>query len=67
MDLIYVILDPYVPLGTVFNLGGTEFTADAGSRDSVQIHTWVSPAILGQEVRPAVNFAWIGAHPVGQR
>ena len=46
VDLIFVKLDPYVPLGTVFNLGGTEFTANAVSRDSVKIHTWVPPREL---------------------
>ena len=60
-DLIYVTFDPYVPLGTVFNLGGTNFTADAGSSDSVNIHTWVRPAdfawIVGQEVRVSANLA----------
>ena len=32
-DLIVVNLDAYVPRGTVFNLGGTEFTADTDSRN----------------------------------
>ena len=52
-----------MPLGTVFNLGGTEFTADAGSRQLPQanIHTWSRPAnfawIDGQEVRVSANLA----------
>ena len=58
---IYVILDAYVPLGTVFNLGGTEFTADAGSRAGSGNHIWSRPAnfawIVGQEVRVSANLA----------
>ena len=61
-DQIQVTLDAYVPLGTVFNLGGTEFTADAGSRTTtVGIYTWVRPPnfawIDGQEVRVSANLA----------
>ena len=58
---IYVGLDAYVPLGTVFNLGGTEFTADAGSRVGSGTHIWSRPAnfawIDGQEVRVSANLA----------
>ena len=50
-----------MPLGTVFNLGGTEFTADAGSRAGSNIHIWSRPAnfawIDGQEVRVSANLA----------
>ena len=43
-DRIYVTLDADVPLGTVFNLGGTEFTSDAG-------RTATQAAILGAAPR----------------
>ena len=61
-DRIYVvILDAHVPLGTVFNLGGTEFTSDAGSRVGSGTHIWSRPAdfawIHGQEVRVSANLA----------
>ena len=60
-DLIYVIPDADVPLGTVFNLGGTEFTADDGSRIGSGIYFWSRPAnfawIVGQEVRVSANLA----------
>ena len=50
-----------MPLGTVFNLGGTEFTADAGRTAGSGIHTWSRPAnfawIDGQEVRVSANLA----------
>ena len=61
LDQIYVDLDTDVPLGTVFNLGGTEFTSDAGSRFGSGSHTWSRPAnfawIDGQEVRVSANLA----------
>ena len=60
-DRIYVTLDADVPLGTVFNLGGTKFTANAGSRSGSGTHTWNRPAnfawIDGQEVRVSANLA----------
>ena len=60
-DRIHVVLDAYVPLGTVFNLGGTDFTADAGSRVGLGTHIWSRPAnfawIDGQEVRVSANLA----------
>ena len=60
-EQIQVTLDAYVPLGTVFNLGGTEFTADAGSRAGSGNHIWSRPAnfawIDGQEVRVSANLA----------
>ena len=60
-DRIYVALDADVPLGTVFNLGGTEFTSDAGSRAGSGTHIWSRPAnfawIDGQEVRVSANLA----------
>ena len=60
-DQIYVALDADVPLGTVFNLGGTEFTSDAGSRVGSGTHIWSRPAnfawIYGQEVRVSANLA----------
>ena len=60
-DRISVILDAHVPLGTVFNLGGTEFTVNAGSKFSSGIHIWSLPANLawidGQEVRVSANLA----------
>ena len=48
-DRITVFLDADVPLGTVFNLGGTEFTADAGRTTTAGVYIWSRPA----------NFAWI--------
>ena len=60
-DLVYVTLDADVPLGTVFNLGGTDFTANAGSRTSSGIHSWIRPAdfawIDGQKVTVSANLA----------
>ena len=60
-DLIYVILDADVPLGTVFNLGGTELTVNTGSRIVSGIYFWSRPAnfawIHGQEVRVSANLA----------
>ena len=60
-DRIHVALDADVPLGTVFNLGGTEFTSDAGSRVGSGTHIWSRPAnfawIDGQEVRVSANLA----------
>ncbi len=59
-DFVRVHLDAYVPLGTVFNLGGTEFTVDADSRSSTQgWHFWDRPAdftwLDGQEVTVSAN------------
>ena len=60
-DRIEVTLDADVPSGTVFNLGGTEFTADAGSRIGSDAHIWNRPAdfawIDGQEVTVSANLA----------
>ena len=60
-DQIYVILDAHAPFGTVFNLGGTEFTASAVSRFGSGSHTWSRPAnfawIDGQEVTVSANLA----------
>ena len=60
-DRIYVTLDADVPLGTVFNLGGTEFTSDAGRTTTAGGYTWNRPAnfawIDGQEVRVSANLA----------
>ena len=55
-------LNDYLSIGTVFNLGGTDFTADA---DAEQSHTgrysWAIPAgfdwIVGQDVRVSVELA----------
>ena len=45
----------------MFNLDGTEFTADAGSRTGSGFHIWSRPAnlawIVGQEVRVSANLA----------
>ena len=60
-DRIHIALDADVPLGTVFNLGGTEFTSDAGSRVGSGTHIWSRPAnfawIDGQEVKVSANLA----------
>ena len=60
-DQIYVTLDAYVPPGTVFNLGGTEFTANAGRTATSGNYSWSSPAnfawIDGQEVMVSANLA----------
>ena len=53
-DSIYIKLDAYVPRGTVFNLGGTEFTADAGRTPATGAYIWIRPA----------NFAWIDGQEV---
>ena len=54
-------LDAHVPLGTVFNLGGTEFTANAGSRTGSDAHIWSRPPnfawLEGQEVTVSANLA----------
>ena len=60
-DRISVILDAYLPRGTVFNLGGTEFTSDAGRTTTAGVYIWSRPAnfawIDGQEVRVSANLA----------
>ena len=60
-DQIQVTLDAYVPLGTVFNLGGTDFTANAGSRTDSSAHIWNRPAdfawLEGQKVTVSANLA----------
>ena len=43
-----------VPHGSVFNLGGTEFTADAGSKHATGGYRWAAPA----------NFAWFDGQKV---
>ena len=59
--------DGRVPHGSVFNLGGTEFTADAGSEHATGGYRWAAPAdfawLDGQNVRVSVrlgNFAATG-------
>ena len=59
--------DGRVPHGSVFNLGGTEFTADAGSEHATGGYRWAAPAdfawLDGQKVRVSVrlgNFAATG-------
>ena len=52
----------FLPLGTVFNFGGTEFTADASSEQSgVGQYRWDSPSGLawidGQKVTVSANLA----------
>ncbi len=59
---VVVRLDAHVPLGTVFNLGGTEFTVDTVSRAFAEgWHVWDRPAnfvwIEGQEVTVSANLA----------
>ena len=55
------ILDAYLPLGSVFNLGGTEFTVDEDSTDDELPgnYTWTPPAnyawLAGQEVTVSVK------------
>ena len=59
-----VILDAFVPRGSVFNLGGREFTANAGSETVVlngEQYIWGAPAdpgwLDGQQVRVSANLA----------
>ena len=58
--VVVVELDAHVPLGSVFNLGGTEFTADA-EESSAGLYNWDRPAnftwIEGQEVTVSANLA----------
>ena len=60
-ERILVSLDAYVPTGTVFNLGGTKFTADVGRTINVGGYEWSRPAnfawIDGQEVTVSANLA----------
>ena len=59
---VVVFLDAFVPRGSVFNFGGTEFTADASSiLSTVGQYNWNIPAnfawIDGQKVRVSANLA----------
>ena len=59
---VRVSLDAYVPRGSVFNFGGTEFTADRSSeRSDVGQYRWGIPAnfgwIHGQKVTVSANLA----------
>ena len=47
-------LDAFVPGGTVFNFGGTTFTADTGKQTTTGQYEWDSPA----------NFAWLDGQKV---
>ena len=54
-DVVAIALDAYLPRGSVFNLGGTTFTADATSEQTTTGHySWPLPA----------GFAWIEAQDV---
>ena len=57
-DLVYVTLDAYVPLGTVFNLGGTDFTAKRRQQNQFR-HPFLDPP------RGLRLDRWPGSH--GQR
>ena len=67
---VQATLDAFVPRGSVFDLGGTTFTADATSEQSTTgLYSWLSPGgnfgwVLGQDVMVSVglgNFAATGA------
>ena len=54
-DVLKIALDAYLPRGSVFDLGGTTFTADATSEQTTTGHySWPLPA----------GFAWIEAQDV---
>ena len=60
-DLIAIGLDAFVPQGAVFNLGGTEFTANAASEQTTAgAYQWPLPANFawreGQKVTVSVRF-----------
>ena len=69
LDVVKIDLDAFVPLGSVFNLGGTTFTADASSEEATTgQYTWGLPAgfawVHGQDVTVSLrlgNFAATGA------
>ena len=55
-------LNDYLPIGTVFNLGGTNFTADVAAEQShTGRYSWAIPAgfdwIVGQDVTVSVELA----------
>ena len=60
-DRVIVYVSEFLTDGAVFNLGGTEFTADAASRHTLleKAHIWTAPAgfawIAGQEVTVSVE------------
>ena len=62
-ETVTVTLDAFVPLGTVFNLGGTEFTDDGRGFDAALsvLYIWDRPAdftwLEGQEVTVSANLA----------
>ncbi len=60
-DLVEIILTDFLPRGSVFNLGGEEFTADATSEQSTTgFYLWDRPSgftwIAGQTVTVSVKF-----------
>ena len=67
-DQVTIRLDAFVPRGSVFNLGGTTFTVEAGNESSITgNHLWPLPAgfawVHGQDVTVSVrlgNFAATG-------
>ena len=64
-NVIFITLDAFLPRGSVFNLGGTEFTANQASEEvNAGQYSWVPPAnftwLEGQQVTVSVrlgNFA----------
>ena len=68
-DVVEVAVDTFLPRGSVFDLGGRTFTADAASETTVPgTYSWALPAGMvwneGQEVTVSVkfgNFAATGA------
>ena len=66
-DTMDILLGAFLPRGSVFNLGGTEFTTDEGSEHDVNagVYTWYLPSDLpsdlpwidGQKVTVSANLA----------
>ena len=58
-DAVEIALDAHVPLGSVFDLGGTTFTADAAARRPTGQYSWAVPAgfawVHGQDVTVSVK------------
>ena len=60
--LVHLFEDEFLPRGSVFDLGGVEFTADAASEEDVKgQYSWSAPGgfawIEGQKVKVGVNLA----------
>ena len=57
-SLVVVRLDRWVPRGSVFNIGGGEFTADAAAETSGRAYSWTANSfdwVVGQNVAVSVK------------